>query len=968
MRASVDAILVVREGGDRLGHTLRAVAAQSRPVNRVVIANTSADSTLSAQIETALQGLSLKIEILDLAYTMAWPEIVDQSMAHVFPGGDDIPESSWVWLLRDDVTPHPSALELLALSVESAPMVKIAGPKQRVASKPAMIREMGESITRFGERMALAEREMDQAQYDRLSDVLAVGEAGMLVHAATLDALEGFDDALSLMDGALDLCIRARLAGHRVVVVPRAVVEVNAGLADWALRKELSPLRRHYLTRSAWLYRRLVYAPLWAVLPLALVAIPWSILSSLLRLLNKRPDQMVSEVAAGISSVIRVGPVLRARRVLQRTTTDSWAGIEGLRLGSDDVRKRRAIRSEESHALRQELASSFAQPPAMPALAWLIGILSVISGAVFGRWWGAPALTGGGFAPLPASFDGLWASAWSFVPTQWGFEAASVPADPAQVVFAGLGSITWWAPNIALIALTLAAVPLAGLIAWWGFSQVLEKAWTTALVAGLWALSPSFLVALSEGRIASVLAHLALPWLLGAVITAHLSWQRVGQASVATVLVTAAVPVLWPLIVAGITVVAIVRGFARPLRTYAGFLPVVLVPALVLGIPRFLSWWGDSGGRWWERWGVLFADPGVGVSAVPATWWQMALGWPSVEAISGLGPAGVGALSVLAIAALISGGLVLALALASLAIARPVVALGFAVLFSLGLVTAVGSRVLFSGYQGVEPLFIWPGTGVSVLMLGILVGAGGVLDRASFEDFLGNRLRGPGPRITRALASVVVIFALVAPLTVGWMVWQGTNLVHPAASSRTLPALVAAEATLTPQVGTLIIEPVEDSYVVSIARGAGANLMASSTLVRGRSVDLTPRDEDVARLGAMLVRPSAANPSELLTRYGIRFILVKEPATGEASINLSLRPELVSASAGEEGQLWLVEDVVVPAVGEVSSGPSGMQRLFIALLVGIAILAIPTQRMSRQLSDTRGDGLPALGEDTSDDD
>ena len=144
--------------------------------------------------------------------------------------------------------------------------------------------------------------------------------------------------------------------------------------------------------------------------------------------------------------------------------------------------------------------------------------------------------------------------------------------------------------------------------------------------------------------------------------------------------------------------------------------------------------------------------------------------------------------------------------------------------------------------------------------------------------------------------------------------------------------------------------------------------MASSTLVRGRSVDLTPRDEDVARLGAMLVRPSAANPSELLTRYGIRFILVKEPATGEASINLSLRPELVSASAGDEGQLWLVEDVVVPAVGELSSGPSGMQRLFIALLVGSTILAIPTQRMSRQLSDTRGDGLPALGEDTSDDD
>ena len=74
---------------------------------------------------------------------------------------------------------------------------------------------------------------MDQAQYDRLSDVLAVGEAGMLVHASTFDSLEGFDPALSLMDGSLDFCIRARLSGHRVVVVPRAIVDVENGLADW---------------------------------------------------------------------------------------------------------------------------------------------------------------------------------------------------------------------------------------------------------------------------------------------------------------------------------------------------------------------------------------------------------------------------------------------------------------------------------------------------------------------------------------------------------------------------------------------------------------------------------------------------------------------------------------------------------------------------------------------------------------
>jgi GT2 family glycosyltransferase len=227
MRASVDAVLVVRRGGEQLEASLRGLLDQTRPADRICVVDLSADSTLRAQVDSVVGATAL--EYVVLPFGTSWAEGISDATEVLYPGGV-IPEQAWLWLLRDDTAPGTATLEYLTLSVEGAPLVRIAGPKQRVADRPLMIREMGETMTRFGERIAMAERELDQAQYDRLSDVLAVGEAGMLVHAATLQALEGFDPALSPLDGGLDLCVRVRLAGHRVVVLPRAMVDVGSGL------------------------------------------------------------------------------------------------------------------------------------------------------------------------------------------------------------------------------------------------------------------------------------------------------------------------------------------------------------------------------------------------------------------------------------------------------------------------------------------------------------------------------------------------------------------------------------------------------------------------------------------------------------------------------------------------------------------------------------------------------------------
>jgi GT2 family glycosyltransferase len=966
MRASITAILVIRQGGEQLSESLKALTTQSRPLAKLVLVDSSADSTLNPLIDSALEGAPFEWSICTVPYSARFAEAIEEGMATAFGDDTSIPETEWVWLLRDDSTVSESALERLVGVVESAPLIKIAGPKQRMTDQPTVIREMGETMTRFGERMALAERERDQAQYDRLSDVLAVGEVGMLVEASLLRDLGGFDPGLSPLDGGLDLCVRARLAGHRVVVVPRAVVHVGAGPADWSARKKLSGVRGHFLARRAWLYRRLVYAPVWLLPVLMVWLLPWGLVRAGAQLFLKRPDRMASEVLAALGALAQLGSVVAARQILSTHRVTTWATIDSLRLDPVDVRKRKSITKEAGLAREEERAAKNPQPPIFPSLPWLMLALIAVSGIVFGRWWGADVLQGGGLVPLVESGVGLWDNAWRLPALDDAPGNALIPADPAAALFALLGTLTWWNPNLALVVLFSAAIPLAGASAWWGFSQVLSKAWTTTLGALIWAVSPPLLLALADGRVGAVLSLVALPWLLGTLVTAHESWQRVGQASLATIVVTAATPSVWPVVVLAVLVVSLSRSISHPVRMFAGVIPLVLGPAALLSFPRFMGWWNQASGRWWDNWGVLFADPGQATPFVSAPWWSALLGWPEnlpVSVVEALGQAS-NSVGVLVFAL---GALLVVLALASLALGQARTSVIFGVLSASGLVAATVAPALFSGFQGADAVFVWPGVAVGVVLLGLIVGAASTLDRVDFQDSLGNSVRGFGPVAVRIAGSALVVASLVAPGVMAVQAWSGQVSVQSVSAPRTMPAFVAAEAAQSPQVGTLVIDATEDAYLVTLERGAGATLMGSSTLFRGRDTVLVERDEDLARLAAMLVRPSSANPAPLLEKYGISFVLLRDASESEAALTLAKRPELISASSVDSGQLWQVRDPVSVVRSWEPSGVGLAGQWFLGLLAVATILAVPTERRSRGSSRPIDDAVPSLGEETSDD-
>ena len=963
MRRAVHAVVIARRRGDRLIQTLEALTSQTKRPDTITVVDLTGESS-SEELFREQLGRDSTVTLMPARPGMGWAEALNLARGN-------LPDDGWMWVLRDDTTPDAGALRSLHSAVDGAPSVVMAGPKQRMTDQPGWLREFGETITQWGERQAIVDRELDQGQYDRMSDVLAVGDAGILIQLAAFDELGGADTGLDPLDAPLDLGIRARLAGHRVLVVPAAIVYVERGPADWRAGRELGGTTMFRLDRAAWLYRRFAYSAWWALVPLVILAIPQSLVRSAGQFALKRPDRAIADLVGTLQALWRLPQAIVAKLRLAQSKTVSWAAIRPLRMSPSEHRRRRQLRAEARFARAEDSAQALTRPAFWPAGAWLIVGLSVLGGLVAGPLLGARALVGGGLLPLAGSLESLWAEVrWlqpASVDAVWG--QLLVPADPAALVLALVGSLTWWAPSLAIVGLWFTAPLIAGLVAWWAGSQFLQRSLAATVFAIIWVVQPTFLIALSEGRWAAVVLHIALPWLFATALTAHTSWQRAAAAGFATALVTALAPVLWPAVVIGWLIVVLGFGWRAPLRAVLGTLPLALLPALVWWLPRF----GAPGEiALLEGLGRFLADPGVAqVSAGGASsqWWWYALGWPvnpPVVEVVGLRLD----MSVLAIAAAIP---LVALAIAVFATRRPAPQVALGVLVGAGLITAVISPAIGQGFVGTQPVGVWSGSGVALIVLGLAAAAAASLDELSPESWAW----GKGVALRRGLAAglgvLVVVGAGLGSVGVAGGLWSDEPSVSPRVEARTVPALVAAEAGENPQQGTLIITATDQPqrFSARIERGAGSTLERSSSLYRLRPLEAGLTQTERAQLVAAIVQPTSADPRPQLAEAGIRFILFQGDPGSEAALTMGQRPYLIPSGETDQSVLWAVEGVNPEAPEPLSPSPaqSSADLLWWVTWALWGVLALPTERRPRRRSE-EGDESSSLQrvleEDTDD--
>ncbi|MFE5334705.1 glycosyltransferase [Isoptericola sp. NPDC056573] len=951
---TVTAVVVTRGRTRFLDATLDALARQERGADEVVVVDVGASES-TAHPDLRLGGA----RFVTASGVRSLGEAVDRAQEVV-----GVPETGWLWILHDDSAPEPDALSRLLRAVEHSSAVAVAGCKQRrwpvaadgtPAPDASMLIEVGSTVSPLGRRMTgIDDTEIDQGQHDAREDVLAVGLAGALVRAHVWAELGGTDPELGPFGDGLDLCRRARLAGHRVVVVPDAVVKhAQASLLGLRGREATTPdlEASRYARRRSQLYLRLVETPL-PLLPFVwLATLLWAPFAAMYRLALKRPAHARDELVAAVVTTLRLVPLYRARRRAARTRRlprrvltpllGTWRQVAGerrdARLARAEAQRARWAPSELERADLRRLGRT-----RRTVLAVVVVAVVALDVALFGPWQGVLAdggrVVGGGLLPAPGTVGDVWEAATSgWVRDGLGVRA---PADPLLLPLTAFAVLAGGGLQTAVNALVLVALPLAALGGWFAAGALTRSVVVRAVAALAWAAAPGFLASLGSGRLGAVVVHLTLPWLLVAVLrtvgvhardVALAPGRRrgsLGAAGAAGLLLAVAVcaaPVLLP-----VAAVLIGVGALLVRRAWRALL-LVLLPAVVVPLP----FWGEVLGTWSDGgWRLLVAEPGAPlVASGTPTAVELLLGLPGDTAWfeTWLGTDGALGRAAVVGPALLGGAV---LALAAVALVRPRAVRGVRLAWlagAAGLTTAVlaVATAVASGSAAdgtAASVTGWPGVGLSVLLLGLGAAAICALPsagRVPTAEPVARETRGAGRAATAGVV-VVAVVALALPVAqlASWALGSSGGRVGD---------LRAAETAVVPAVGTQMQAPPRSARVLQVDRvqpggeadasgtavvdyallhADGTRLEDSSTVVRARAAGLVGGAErtDTTLLDQVVAEVATGRSTDVVDRLAALGIgAVQVPAGGDAELatTLDLVPGL--ARVTEEGTLvWRV--------------------------------------------------------------
>ncbi len=892
IRDSLAVVVVTRRHPERLSVTLASLAADKVPGTVTVVNLTGDTIALTGQTEVIGPSTLSLSQAVDLA--------IDGSTAET------------VWVLRDDTSVRPGAFAALASILDTSPSVGIVGPKQMDAASPVTIREMGESMTRSGYALQIAERELDQAQFDRTTDVLAVGEAGMLVRRAVWTSLKGFDPALPALGGALDFCFRARSAGWLVEVVPAAVID-TAVTSYEALAGEVTESQAEREEARARAHRVLVYGPS-AVQPFRAFALTFgALVRGFGRFLRKRTNPF-AEWRGSVAGVLDVGAIARSRR-FYRTMMTNPVGGGRLFVSPSDLRHRRAMQRDEELATR-EAADGTPRLEFGAAALWFTGLATAVGMVLGGRFLGATALSGGALIPMPAtvmeSFEAIGAT-WSDV--AGGMTAAP---DGFAALMGIVGSLTWWNPNLFVVSIFAFAIPLSFVAGFVGAGSVTTNSRVAIVVGAGWALLPTLHVAISEGRITAVLAHIALPLFARAIVGS--TTLALGWASILAAIAWVSVPALAPVIVT-VIIIRAVTGRSTAMFT--------LMPALAFEWPRLIASISNPV--------TYFADRGVPFpTAAPQGVVSLTL-WPTMPSFPGMDP------EIATLAAFVVVAVCLALTVIAVVVAENPRVGALLLPGAIALLTWAALGPLTLATSDGQPVGLFPGPLYDVVWFGLLCGAAITLGAIRFAaGFLA------------PLAVAVIAAVGFVPLTA---VATGMALVAPT-SVRTLPAYVQAETIAHPGGATLILTPTADGIRAELQRDAGVTLVDWTAAAATRQT-LAERESAIAELAANLVVESDFDVTAAVSEVGIRFLVLEALPTAPEVSAIASHPGLTSVGVTDRGILWRVNEPIEAT--PVNRAPDLAFRVILGVVGMVALIAaIPTSMPRRR--PVMDDLAPVTGE------
>jgi GT2 family glycosyltransferase len=987
-RHTVTAIIVAHDGARLLPDLVRALHAQTYPVERVVGVDTGSRDRSGA----ALAELIGQDAVFGMDRSTGYGEAIAAALRHTAARrtartDPNLRRVEWIWLLHDDCEPAPETLERLLRAASRDRSVAVLGPKVLDGQDRRVLREVGISIDRAGRRVTGIEPgEIDQGQHDHTRAVLAVGSAGMLIRRDAWDRLGGFDSHLKLFRDDLDFCWRAQGAGYRVQVVADAVLyhrELSARRrrAGEDSASLLTKTSRHprKLDRRNGLYVLAVNLPVLTMFRVMAGCVAGSLVRAAYFLLTKQLDLAAAQVYA-VSSLLRHPLWLwrgRRRRAAGRakgyaaartfippgrTLSRLAESIAGL-LSSGPPRAsggtHQAASEEPEDEQFVDAQSVVRRVIANPAVQLFTG-LALVALVAERRLLGTSPLGGGTLVPAWGGAAMLWREYLA------GFHAVGVgstaSAPPYLAVVAALATVLGGQAWLAVDVLLLGCVPLAGLTAYIAVRRLAVATVARVWLAVSYALLPVAIGAVAAGRLGTAFAFTMLPLIAvnaGRMLTAPpRSAHRAAWATGLLVALAAAfAPLIW------------VFG--------AAFAAVVLGARLVCanGKTRLVSASGEAG-RWLRAFSPRNAVIVVGTPFVVLFPWSLhLLAGPSAFLTEagvqspGLTTAGLGPSALLLLSpggpglppVWVTAGIGLAVLAALLPHRRTeLTAAGWCVAAAGFLGAVVVSRTSVTSAGGGQAASGWPGVALAVAALGLLLAAapaaqwlaGIVSDRSD----AGTRAARVGLR--KLLAGVTLAAAATAPVLVaGYWVAGGVRGPVGNVTMPVLPAFISASSTSGAQYRTLILRSNGDSLDYSVVRQDDPTLGEPELAAFAPAQQALSRQ--VAALGAP-ASPDVGDPGLALGQFGIKWVLLPGPVNQALAQRLNAAVGLVPRSSAPAYDLWEVAGpvarvrVIAPdgTVTPLSAQQVGMSAVSAPIPGGTLVLAEPYGGWTAKLNGT----------------
>jgi GT2 family glycosyltransferase len=903
----VTAVLVAHDGAPWLPATLTALADSTRRPDRVLAVDTGSVDATSAVLERAAAA-----GVVDRVLTLPRDTSFGAAVAAALATGSGTAADSdrdvvhWVWLLHDDSAPRSGALDALLLRADIERSAGVLGPKIRGWAHQERLLEVGVTVARSGDRVTgLERRELDQGQHDGTRDVLAVSSAGMLVRRDVWERLDEFDPALPMFRDDVDLCWRAQLAGHRVVVATDAVVHHRLAASSGRRPVDVAGTDPDHgvarLDRAAavHLLRAHSHGPRAVLTTVRLLV--GSLLRALGLLLGKAPDLAGEEWGAFVDALRDRGRVRASRSRVAAAAAEPGAVPEadvrrllaprGSQLRSVMERLRERIAAGETpDAARSVLDSTTDDPDGWYAddtrpsrLRAFVGrpgtllVLVLVLAALVGvrGLLGEGVLLGGALLPAPEGAGDLW----SIYTAAWHEVGPGSAADaPAWLVpLALLATVLLGSATAAVSLLLLATIPLAGLSAYLALRGVLAAPVVRVWAAATYATLPAITGAMSGGRIGTAATLVLLPVLARS--AARLvgagrrpTWRRAFGTGLLLAVVASFTPVVWLLAVlaavVGMVLVATWQHRAQLLT--AVVLPVALLVPWSLRVVREPA--------------LLWLEPGL---VGPTD--------PVLDPLDVLlvRPGGPGSTPLW-----LAGGLLVAAVVALLLPGRrrSVLAAWAVGLLALAVaVVQVGLRVTPDALT--VPVAPWPGVTTAVWGGALVVAA------ALAADQVPRLLAGADFGWRQPAAFVLAVGLLVAPVGALLLVVVGVDPPLTRGTREVVPAFVAADMRGADRPRALVLRREAGRVVYDLRATPDAELgeidVAAPRWV-GRSLD-----EAVALMAAGI----GADEVEVLATLGVRYVVLADARGTEDRLvgELDGEPGLRRLSTRDGDALWQVE-------------------------------------------------------------